>query len=117
MMMDVVYLLMGPTPMRGTISTVSFINIHFATRGIGCALRKRPKRFVLLTKGQPTCTSYERDGTKEPLRARPRVHAPDSSLCCYETRQKGCRSAAPADGILAAHCDRNGNSAFPLKRA
>src|SRR5262249_20044253 len=26
MMTDVVYLLMGPTPMRGTISTVSFIN-------------------------------------------------------------------------------------------
>src|SRR5262245_12815542 len=39
------------------------------------------------------------------LRARPRVHARDCSICRYETDKKGCRivlSAAPADSIIAA---------------
>ena len=47
--------------------------------------------------------------------ARSGVHARDSWICCYETDKKGCRSATPADGILAAHCRPNGNSAFPFK--
>ena len=32
------------------------------------------------------------------------MHASESSICCRETRQKGCRSPAPADSIIAAHC-------------
>jgi len=35
---------------------------------------------------------------------------------CWKTDQKISGSAAPADGILAAHCRPNGNSAPPFKR-
>src|SRR5262245_13093994 len=52
------------------------------------------------------------------LRARPRVHARDCSICRYETDKNGCRSvlnAAPADGIIAAHCGRTEIRHFRLK--
>jgi hypothetical protein len=48
------------------------------------------------------------------LRARPRVHAREL-IDLLRDRQKGCQSAAPADGIVAAHCGRAEIRRFRLK--
>jgi hypothetical protein len=44
--------------------------------------------------------AYSHLDQAQTLRARARVQASEASICCYETRQKGCRSPGPPTASL-----------------